>query len=230
MYSKILSCLALTFSACAVVATSGSIDAFDEGNPPSYNLIIAIYLTLPPIVTDAVLELTAHDNPHNLSPPSTQHLFRRRLEALRKRQNIAVAPTSESLIGIGGRIYIANVTFGGQRLALVLDSGSSDTWAATTNFQCQDYNGNNVAQSQCNFGAPLYNRAASSTFKSINYAFSVNYQGGEYLDGDMGTEIFGIGGISTGRATPYVNINQTIGAVTSGYWTGDGISSGLMGL
>lgn len=189
-----------------------------------------ISLTPLPAVTDAVLELTAHDNPHRLSPPSTQHLFRRRLESYHKRQNIPIAPTSESLIGIGGRIYIANVTFGGQRFSLVLDSGSSDTWAATTAFQCKDINGNNVALSTCNFGTPLYNRAASTTFKSINYAFSVDYQGGEYLDGDMGTEIFGIGGISTGRATPYVNINQTIGAVSSGYWTGDGVSSGLMGL
>lgn len=45
----------------------------------------------------------------------------------------------------------------------------------------------------------------------------------------MGTEVFGIGGVGSGKA-PYVVINQTIGAVTSGFWTGDGVSTGLMGL
>lgn len=179
-------------------------------------------------VTDTVLELSVHEDHRNSNPPSTQHLARRRAEAIRKRQNIGIAPTSENLIGIGGRIYIANVTLGGQRLALVLDSGSSDTWIATTNFQCQDYNGNNVALSQCAFGT-LYNRAASTTWKPINYPFTVNYQGGEYLNGDMGTDVFGIGGVSSGQ-NPYTTFNQTIGAVTSGYWIGDGISSGIMGL
>lgn len=81
---------------------------------------------------------------------------------------------------------------------------------------------------QCGFG-PLYNAESSSTFKPVNFDFGVNYTGGEFLEGQMGTELFGIGGVSRGK-TPYVTIRQTIGAVNEGYWIGDGVSSGLMGL
>jgi hypothetical protein len=164
-----------------------------------------------------------------LSTPSTAHLARRRNEAIRKRQNLPTAPAQEDLIGIGGRIYIANVTIGGQRFALVTDTGSSDTWVATTQFQCEDPDtGATLPAQQCGFG-PLYNQASSSTFKSINYQFSVEYAGGEYLTGNMGTENFGIGGVSRGQ-NPYVTVQQTIGAVNQGFWVGDGISSGLMGM
>jgi hypothetical protein len=181
------------------------------------------------LVTDNVLELTAHANPHRLSSPSTAHLARRRNEALRKRQNLPIAPAQEDLIGVGGRIYITNVTIGAQRFALVIDTGSSDTWVATTDFRCINPDtGATLATQQCGFGS-LYNRASSATYKSINYKFSVDYAGGEFLSGDMGTENFGIGGVSRGQ-NPYVTVKQTIGAVNQGSWYGDGISSGLMGL
>jgi hypothetical protein len=180
-------------------------------------------------VTDNVLELEAHPNPKQLSSPSTAQLLRRRNEAIRKRQNYPIAPAQEDLIGIGGRIYVTNVTVGGQHFSLVIDTGSSDTWLATNTFQCQDPDtGATLAIQQCGFG-PLYNQAGSSTYKSINHQFSVDYASGEYLSGDMGTENFGIGGVSRGQ-NPYVTVQQTIGAVSSGYWEGDSISSGLMGM
>ena len=50
------------------------------------------------------------------------------------------------------------------------------------------------------------------------------YTDGEFLLGEMGTEILGIG---QGNA---LTANQTIGLVDQGYWIGDSISSGLMGL
>jgi hypothetical protein len=164
-----------------------------------------------------------------LRSPSTAHLARRRNEALRKRQNTPTAPAQEDLIGIGGRIYMTDVTVGGQRFALVIDTGSSDTWVATTDFRCIDPDtGATLATQQCGFG-PLYNRASSASYKSINYDFSVNYADGEFLSGDMGTENFGIGGVGRGQ-NPSVSVKQTIGTVDEGYWQGDGISSGLMGL
>jgi hypothetical protein len=45
----------------------------------------------------------------------------------------------------------------------------------------------------------------------------------------MGTDTFGIGGISKG-GSPSATVRQTIGVVDEGYWFGDGITSGLMGL
>lgn len=85
-----------------------------------------------------------------------------------------------------------------------------------------------LPQATCGFG-PLYDRAASSTFQSIDYDFSVDYTGGEFLDGEMGNDRFGIGGVGRGGRA-YTVFNQTIGAVDEGFWTGDGVSSGLMGL
>jgi hypothetical protein len=180
-------------------------------------------------VTDNVLELTIHENPRQLSTPSTQQLARRRAEGLRRRQTLPASQTQENLIGLGGRIYLTNVTLDGQRFSLVIDTGSSDTWVASTGFQCLDPNTYaTLPTSQCAFG-PFYNRAASTTFKPINHNFQVDYAGGEFLEGVMGTERFGIGGVSQGQS-PYITINQTIGVVNDGYWTGDNISSGLMGL
>lgn len=46
----------------------------------------------------------------------------------------------------------------------------------------------------------------------------------------MGTDEFGIGGLSKGNKKAQVVFNQTIGIVNRGFWFGDGISSGLMGL
>lgn len=67
--------------------------------------------------------------------------------------------------------------------------------------------------------------------------FSVNYTGGEYQRGVMGTELLGIGGRITrsgdgdegNRMGAVMVVNQTIGAEEEGYWEGDGTSSGLMG-
>ncbi|EAT80295.2 hypothetical protein SNOG_12482 [Parastagonospora nodorum SN15] len=139
------------------------------------------------------------------------------------------ANVNEDLIGVGGRIYITNVTMAGQKFAMVIDTGSSDTWLATTNFQCLDPDyGTPLSNTYCAFPS-YYNRAGSSTWRSINADFNVTYAGGEFLNGKLGTENLGIGGISRGQS-PFVTVKQTIGAVDSGYWNGDGISSGLMGL
>ncbi|KAH5574061.1 hypothetical protein HBI26_145770 [Parastagonospora nodorum] len=183
--------------------------------------------------TDNVVELEAHPNPNLVSLPSTQHLARRRTDILSRRlarrQTYPNANVNEDLIGVGGRIYITNVTMAGQNFAMVIDTGSSDTWLATTNFQCLDPDyGTPLSNTYCAFPS-YYNRAGSSTWRSINADFNVTYAGGEFLNGKLGTENLGIGGISRGQS-PFVTVKQTIGAVDSGYWNGDGISSGLMGL
>lgn len=62
----------------------------------------------------------------------------------------------------------------------------------------------------------------STTFEKIpERRFNVSYTDGEFLEGEMGTERFEIGGLV---------VRQTIGVVERGWWIGDGISSGLMGL
>jgi hypothetical protein len=175
-------------------------------------------------VTNHVVQLTAYPYEQQYSSPSSQHLARRRSELIGKRQT-----AQEDLINIGGRIYITNVTVSGKQFSLVIDTGSSDTWLATSDFQCDDPNTYKPLPVQrCGFG-PQFNVDASSSFQPIDHDFTVNYTGGEFLKGVMGTELFGIGGVSRGKS-PYVTVRQTIGVVNEGFWFGDTISSGLMGL
>jgi hypothetical protein len=135
----------------------------------------------------------------------------------------------EDLLTLGGRIYITNATIAGQTYSLVIDTGSSDTWLASSLFQCDNPGWSIPLNAQyCGFGA-LFDAEASSTFSPVGFDFSVNYTGGEFLKGQMGTDIFGIGGISKG-GSPSATVRQTIGVVDEGYWFGDGITSGLMGL
>lgn len=141
-----------------------------------------------------------------------------------------MANVQEELITLGGRVYMTRVTFGSRVYALVLDTGSSDTWVASSTLSCRDPNGNVVATSNCRFG-PLYNTSLSRSYRAYNprQSFSVNYTSGEYLQGILATELFGIGDVGAGYA-PRQIVNQTIGLVQQGYWNGDGTSSGLMGL
>jgi aspergillopepsin I len=137
-------------------------------------------------------------------------------------EDLPIAEVQQDLLTLGGRVYMTNITLGGVPFSLVIDTGSSDTWIAKTSFQCHArFTGEVIAQKVCGFG-DLYDPSASSTFESIStHDFSVKYTDGEYLDGVLGTEELEIGGLYT---------RQTMGIVDSGFWIGDGISSGLMGL
>ncbi|KAI8931767.1 hypothetical protein NX059_011407 [Plenodomus lindquistii] len=177
------------------------------------------------------MPLMALPNAPHMIPPSSRHLFHRRFapnpDTLTKRQ---LGDVQEQLITLGGRVYMTPVTLGSQTFTLVIDTGSSDTWVAAAFFTC--LNANNRAPAtptNCGFNAS-YDPNTSPTWKSIpDFDFSVNYTGGEFLRGELGTEQLGIGGVSEG-GEPVLVVEQTIGVVEEGYWVGDGVSSGLMGL
>ncbi|KAF2624518.1 acid protease [Macroventuria anomochaeta] len=146
--------------------------------------------------------------------PSSEYLASLSRNAIRKvkRQNDDVADVREDLVTLGGRVHMIRVTLGSRVYSLVIDTGSSDTWAAQAGLVCKDANGATVATSMYRFG-PLYNTIVSQSYKAYNsrQAFGVNYTSG------------------AGYA-PRQTINQKIGIVQQGYWDGDGTSSGLMGL
>ncbi|KAF2026603.1 LUC7-domain-containing protein [Setomelanomma holmii] len=91
-------------------------------------------------VTNNVLELTSAPNAHGQFAPSSRHLAKRRAELIFKRkirrQDDPIADVQENLLTLGGRIYITNATIAGQVYSLVIDSGSADTWVASSNFRC----------------------------------------------------------------------------------------------
>lgn len=184
-------------------------------------------------VTNNVLDLQVGDALEGLTP-SSEYLasLRRNAISKAKRQTAIddVADVQESLVTLGGRVYMTRVTLGSRVFSLVLDTGSSDTWVAEAGLTCRDGYGNVVAVANCRF-SPLYNSSLSHSYKAYRprQAFGVNYTSGEFLQGVLATELFGIGDVGVGYA-PRQIINQTVGLVQNGYWQGDGTSSGLMGL
>lgn len=122
---------------------------------------------------------------------------------------------------------MTNVTLGGQQYTLVIDTGSSDTWIASSSFQCQTRIGHNsLPQDNCGFGV-LYDEKDSLTYSTISTdAFSVRYTDGEFLQGEIGTEELGVGGENENE----LKVRQTIGVAERGWWMGDDTSSGVIGL
>lgn len=105
---------------------------------------------------------------------------------------------------------------------MVIDTGSSDPWLATTNFQCYDvYDDTEQDQEYCEFGS-LYESSRSATYSLIaNQNFNISYADGEYLTGAMAFETVTMAGITVPR--------QQFATVDRAAWFGDGSSSGLVG-
>ena len=116
---------------------------------------------------------------------------------------------------------MTTIRLGGKEFVLVIDTGSSDTWVASTNFQCEHrLTRMRIPLSRCNIGA-LYEESSPSLIPLPGRNFSVAYTDGEFLSGMLASETVEVGGL---RA------RQAIGVVEKGWWIGDGRSSGLMGL
>jgi hypothetical protein len=71
--------------------------------------------------------------------------------------------------------YLVNVTVGAHTYALIVDTGSSDTWLAEKKFTCINLASQEQPESECAFG-PLYDPSQSKTFKAIpNENFNITY-------------------------------------------------------
>lgn len=171
----------------------------------------------------------------NINPTVTPHVLTLEIAPLRypltpthnhlsKRQNAGppIAPVQKGLQTIGGRVYMTNITLTGRSYTVVIDTGSSDTWVASSAFACvSQFTRALLPQSACKFG-PLYNVTRSPHWAPIKgSSFQVSYTDGEFLNGELGYEELQIGSLI---------VDQVIRVVEQGWWLGDGISSGLMGL
>jgi hypothetical protein len=130
--------------------------------------------------------------------------------------------TQQDLLTLGGRVYMTKVTVNNLTYNVVIDTGSSDTWLASSSFQCVSRMTRTVLpQAACRF-ATLYDPGTSMSYREeMKGGFEVAYTDGEFLAGDLGEEIVFIGDLG---------VRQMIGVVGEGWWIGDGRSSGLMGL
>lgn len=131
---------------------------------------------------------------------------------------------TQPLTNHADQVYLTPITVGGQSFLVVVDTGSADTWLASSDFKCtvkrsQVTTNSTTLPSNCNFG-PLYTK--SKTFISNPATtFSTTYSG-EYLEGILGTETITLANLTL--------TGQPFSIATSGFWIGDGQSSGLLGL
>ncbi|KAI7146712.1 acid protease [Hortaea werneckii] len=172
-------------------------------------------------VTDNVVQLTRKDS-YSLSSLYVHQLRRQAREENGLPVSRAVNGTVQMYSAQAGQVFLAPATIGDQERLSVIDSGSSDPWVVHKEFTCLDYFTGLVQDDYlCYFGQPL-DPDLSDTFKLLpNQNFNISYADGEYLNGDMATETFTMGGI----AVPH----QTFGLVDYAAWFGDGYSSGLIG-
>jgi hypothetical protein len=150
-------------------------------------------------------------------------MSRRFLDALLGEETLMQPQASniEEIQNIRDSVYLTTMQFGDEAFRLVIDTGSSDTWLAGSNFQCISMlTKAATSASSCRL-ARTYN--VTKTYKKVpNLHFNISYADGEFLNGDMGQETIGFGGI--------VVPEQEFGLVNLAAWNGDSVSSGLTGL
>lgn len=122
----------------------------------------------------------------------------------------------------GGSVFLSPITIGGQEFNVVIDTGSSDPWLATKDFECYDpVTDEQIEEAACYFG-PLYDPSLSPNYRVYpQRTLNLSYADGETLNGHMGFDTFTMGGITVD--------DQEFGRVDYAAWYGDGVSSGLVG-
>ncbi|OQV05013.1 hypothetical protein CLAIMM_09817 [Cladophialophora immunda] len=114
--------------------------------------------------------------------------------------------------------FVANITFGTQEFPVIIDTGSSDTWLIKAGFTCVNQTTNaTLPASTCGFGS-----SGDSFIDIPDENFYTSYGDGEYLYGTLGLERVTFAGIEIK--------NQEVALPLLAAWSGDGISSGLVGL
>jgi len=148
--------------------------------------------------------------PVGRSPPSS-----RALRAARTKGS-SYAPL---LVAEDGAGYAIDILFGGANYSVIFDTGSSDLWLPSQDFQCLNFTGSEIPLADCDFG-PLF----KGTFNEGTIAdenFNITYGDGEFLVGPLGYETVSIAGITVDK--------QEAALPDQGYWSGDNVTSGLIG-
>ncbi|KAJ6526493.1 acid protease [Mycena vulgaris] len=118
--------------------------------------------------------------------------------------------------------YLTNVTIGGQKLSLSVDTGSSDIWVIQQGFSCFDLDGNSQSQDVCGFGSAGFSPTSKPFASFPGVSFNITFSDGEVLLGPVGVDIVTIGGLSVEK--------QVVPIPTHAAYLGDGINSGIIGL
>ncbi|KAF2668908.1 acid protease [Microthyrium microscopicum] len=125
-----------------------------------------------------------------------------------------IGTPSASLQNFQDYVYLVPITFASQTFLATLDTGSADTWLATSPFTCL------TASKNCGFGPGYKASASMSTIAGAR--MDVAYTTGEQLQGKLAHETVTLAGIKVEK--------QVVGLMSRGNWHGDGTSSGLVGM
>ncbi|EGS23379.1 aspartic-type endopeptidase-like protein [Thermochaetoides thermophila DSM 1495] len=166
---------------------------------------------------------------HQLRPVSTRHGFAMNLNSKSAASVLGIHQRHAGGFGYEnitttsayGTQYAIEATWDGHPLSLLIDTGSSDTWAVSKDFHCIDYTGQFLPQSSCGFGeaypdAFQYGRTDPPTHMFIQYG------DGEIVTGPMGFSDITIGNITVKK--------QQVCLANTTYWFGNNYTSGLLGL
>ncbi|EQB57592.1 eukaryotic aspartyl protease [Colletotrichum gloeosporioides Cg-14] len=120
-----------------------------------------------------------------------------------------------------GTQYSIEVIWDGKPLNMLFDTGSSDTWAASTNLSCVSMTGT-VAypQEACAFGPDLIDGFKYGPVEDIHFALS--YGSGEKASGPMGYSDIEVAGI--------VVQQQQVGLANLTHWYGNNYTNGILGM
>lgn len=117
-------------------------------------------------------------------------------------------------VNVYGGAYTVDVTFNEQNLRLILDTGSSDTWAVGAKANCTGwYDG-------CFFGS-AYTGGFSGGLIHGEHLY-VEYGGGEVVQGPVGYMDVSVAGIPVKK--------QIVALANDTLWYGDNTTSGILGL
>ncbi|KAK4097313.1 acid protease [Parathielavia hyrcaniae] len=120
-----------------------------------------------------------------------------------------------------GTQYAIEVRFNQHPMSLVIDTGSSDTWAVERDFHCIDYTGERLPRETCGFGDTYPGYFQYGLTDPESHLF-IQYGDGEIVAGPMGYLDVSIGNVTVKK--------QQVCLASTAYWYGNNYTSGLLGL
>ncbi|KAF7554328.1 hypothetical protein G7046_g6851 [Stylonectria norvegica] len=125
-----------------------------------------------------------------------------------------------SSVGEFSTQYAIQCGWDGKPVWLLFDTGSSDTWAAQSGFECEDSTGKAHEQTACGFGRTVVNDFGHGAIDGLH--FHLGYGSGEEVSGPMGKSDVSCGGLLVSE--------QQVGLANKTYWHGNNVTVGILGL